>query len=54
MLVQGVVGYLVRKTITNQANLLKISDPHVMPMLENMGEKWLNGHSQQFNTDKLS
>jgi hypothetical protein len=25
-----------------------------MAMLENVGEKWLNGHSQQFNNDKLS
>jgi hypothetical protein len=25
-----------------------------MPMLENVGEKWVNGHSQQFNIDKLS
>jgi hypothetical protein len=48
------VAYLLRKIVTSKANLLKISDPYVMPMLENVGEKWLNGHSQQFNIDKLS
>lgn len=38
----------------SMANLFKISDLYIMPMLENVGEKWVNGHSQQFNIDKLS
>jgi hypothetical protein len=39
MYAELVVAYLLRKTVISKANLLKISDPYVMAMLENVGEK---------------